>query len=151
MKRFATLIGVPFAVASDEASLLRALENAPDIVLVDTPSRGPRDEAAMARLAACLDAADASYERDVLLTIPAHARASDAEDLVRAYRKIGLTACVITKLDETTRPGGAVTGAVSAKLPIAFLCKGPRVPEDLENATPGDVARAVLPTHELMT
>lgn len=148
MKRFASLIDVPFFVAHDEASLLIALRSAPDVVFVDTPSRGPKDEAAMSRLSLCLDSVAGDYERDVLLAIPAHMRASDTQDLVRSYGRVSPTACVLTKLDETRRPGGAVTGAIAARLDIAFLSKGPKVPEDLQRATPNDVALAVLPKVE---
>src|SRR5206468_931297 len=63
MKRFASLIDVPFFVAHDEASLLDALQSCPDIVLVDTPSRGPKDAAAMSRLQLCLDSVAGDYER----------------------------------------------------------------------------------------
>ncbi len=148
MKRFASLIDVPFFVAHDEASLLNALRSCPDIVLVDTPSRGPKDEAAMSRLCLCLDSVAGDYERDVLLAIPAHMRASDTQDLVRSYGRVSPTACVLTKLDETRRPGGAVSGAIAAHLDIAFLSNGPKVPEDLLRATPNDVALAVLPKIE---
>ncbi len=148
MKRFASLIDVPFFVAHDEASLTDALRSCPDVVLVDTPSRGPKDEAAMSRLCLCLDSVAGDYERDVLLAIPAHMRASDTQDLVRSYGRVSPTACVLTKLDETRRPGGAVSGAIAARLDIAFLSNGPKVPEDLQRATPNDVALAVLPKIE---
>jgi len=148
MKRFASLIDVPFFVAHDEASLLNALRSCPDIVLVDTPSRGPKDEAAMSRLQLCLDSIGDDYERDVLLAIPAHMRTADTQDLVRSYSKMNPTACVLTKLDETTRRGGAVSGAIAARLDIAFLSHGPKVPEDLCLATPNEVALAVLPKVE---
>ena len=148
MKRFASLIDVPFFVAHDEASLLNALRACPDVVFVDTPSRGPKDEAAMSRLSLCLDSVASDYERDVLLAIPAHMRASDTQDLVRSYSRVAPTACVLTKLDETRRPGGAVAGAIAARLDIAFLSRGPKVPEDLQRATPNDVALAVLPKVE---
>lgn len=148
MKRFASLIDVPFFVAHDEASLLHALRACPDIVLVDTPSRGPKDEAAMSRLQLCLDSVAGDYLRDVLLAIPAHMRAADTQDLVRSYSKVNPTACVLTKLDETRRRGGAVSGAIAARLDIAFLSNGPKVPEDLQRATPNEVALAVLPKVE---
>ena len=148
MKRFASLIDVPFFIAHDEASLRDALAKAPDVVFVDTPSRGPKDEAAMSRLSLCLETANTDYERDVLLAIPAHMRTSDTQDLVRSYSRVAPTACVLTKLDETKRRGGAVAGAIAARLDIAFLSRGPKVPEDLQRATPNDVALAVLPKVE---
>ena len=101
----------------------------------------------MSRLSLCLDMA-VDYERDVLLAIPAHMRASDTQDLVRSYGRVSPTACVLTKLDETRRRGGAVCGAIAARLDIAFLSHGPKVPEDLLQATPNDVALAVLPKSE---
>ena len=42
----------------------------------------------------------------------------------------------MTKLDEATALGGVLSLAIRAGLPIAYLCDGQRVPEDLHLATP---------------
>ena len=55
------------------------------------------------------------------------------------------TEVVITKLDETVEAGGVLHAALPAGIPIAYLCNGPRVPEDIREASVDAVIDAVLP------
>jgi flagellar biosynthesis GTPase FlhF len=52
---------------------------------------------------------------------------------------------VITKLDETLEAGGVMHAALPSDIPIAYLCSGPRVPEDIREASVEAVVDAVLP------
>ena len=45
-----------------------------------------------------------------------------------------LTGCILTKVDETTSLGGAITVAVENNLPISYFCDGQNVPEDMHLA-----------------
>jgi flagellar biosynthesis protein FlhF len=72
---------------------------------------------------------------DVLLVLPAWLAARDAEQVTRDYDAAKPTALVATKLDEATRRGGVLHGAAARELPIAYLCGGPRVPEDITDGT----------------
>jgi flagellar biosynthesis protein FlhF len=145
MRRFAELIGVPFALAQDRTTFAQALRARPaDLVLVDTPSRAPTDSAALSRLLECLSTAT-DHTVNVLLAVAASIRASDVERLAPLFDACPLAGLVITKLDETSQAGGAVHVALRGPTPIAYLCNGPRVPEDLHDATVEAVADAVLP------
>jgi flagellar biosynthesis protein FlhF len=145
MKRFAELIGVPFALAQDRTTFAQALRSRQaDLVLVDTPSRAPTDSAALSRLLDCLSTVT-DHTVNVLLAVAASIRASDVERLAPLFDACPLAGLVITKLDETSQAGGAVHAALRAPVPIAYLCNGPRVPEDLHDATVEAVADAVLP------
>jgi len=84
---------------------------------------------------------------DVLLVVQASVRAamSSASGPSTAIR--GPNGLVITKLDETDQAGGATHAAIDSEpLPIAYLCDGPRVPEDIHDATVEMLLDAVLPT-----
>lgn len=145
MRRFADLLGVPFDVAHDRATFAQALASrGGELTLVDTPSRAPNDTAAMNRLASCLSGAG-ERPHDVLLAVPASIRPRDVERLAPLWRTCPPTALVVTKLDETDQAGGAIHAAVRGPIPIAYLCDGPRVPEDLHDGSVDALLDAVLP------
>lgn len=141
-QRYSTLMGIPFQVAHDAASFSRAVANMPaEIVLVDTAgrsnARGPWPIAECAR--------EVSVPLHVLLVLPAWLRASDAERVLELYDDPLPTELIITKLDETVQAGGVLHAALPNQTPIAYLCNGPRVPEDIQDATSDTVIRAVFP------
>src|SRR3546814_17495331 len=76
------------------------------------------------------------------LVLSANSHAADLDDVIRRYAKAKPSACVITKLDETLRIGGALSAVIRNQLPVAYGCDGQRVPEDIE---PGRANSLVLP------
>ena len=71
---------------------------------------------------------------------------ADVERLRGIYENPRPTGLVITKLDETDQVGGAAHAAAEHDpLPVAYLCDGPRVPEDVHDATLEMLLDAVLP------
>lgn len=145
MRRFADLMGLPFDVAQDAAQFREALrDRAADLVLVDTPSRSPSDDRALTRLIDCLGAGG-NRAVDVLLALPASIRSGDAARLMKGFQRCEPTAVVLTKLDETAHLGGALQATIEGEYPIAYLCDGPRVPEDLRDASVEPVLDALFP------
>jgi len=145
MRRFVELIGVPFDVARDRASFAQAVaQRRADLTLVDTAGVSTADNGSMQRLADCLTAIT-DRPVDILLVVQAAIRARDAERLRGVYRAPAPTGLVITKLDETDQAGGALHTALDHPLPVTYLCDGPRVPEDLHDASAEMLLDAVLP------
>ncbi len=146
MRRFVELMGVPLWVANDREQFAAALAKCEraDVVLVDTASRAPSDRVAMGMLAECLRSAK-DRAIDVLLTVPAMIRARDVERLHSVYETCTPTGLVVTKLDETDQIGGTVHAALRGNIPLVHLCKGPRVPEDIEDATVESLLQALFP------
>ena len=146
MRRFVDLMGVPLHVANDRAQFAAAIAKCggADVVLVDTASRAPSDRVAMSMLAECLAAAT-DRAKDVLLAVPAMIRARDVERLHSVYETCPPTGLVVTKLDETDQIGGTVHAAIRGKIPLIHLSRGPRVPEDLEDATVESLLSALFP------
>jgi len=70
----------------------------------------------------------------------ATSQSHDQDEVVRRFSGAAadgesrLAACVISKLDETTRIGGALSAAIRHRLPLAYVTDGQRVPEDLQIA-----------------
>lgn len=145
IRRFAELIGVRFQVGQDPATIRASIASArTDIVLVDTASLPPDDATSRARVEAC-HGADPNAAMDVLLAMPAMTPGSDAERLVKIYSASKPTGLVITKLDETDRAGGVLHAAATGGIPVAYLSRGPKVPEDIEPATVEAFLDVVLP------
>lgn len=143
-QRYATLMGIPFQIASDRASFRRAMaEITADIVLVDTAGRST--PASSWVLPDCLSGMTEEMEKHALLVLPAWLRASDVARVSGLYEVPAPTEVVITKLDETVEAGGVLHAALPSNIPIAYICNGPRVPEDIREASVEAVVDAVLP------
>ncbi|MGC4092239.1 MAG: flagellar biosynthesis protein FlhF [Polyangiaceae bacterium] len=142
-QRYASLMGIPLHLVHEAAAFKRALrETRADIVLVDTAGRSAHSVGSV--LADSLRGM--SQPRVcVSLVIPAWLRASDAERVVEGYADPALTHVIVTKLDETQQIGGSLHAALPRRLPLAYLCNGPRVPEDITDATRDSVLSALFP------
>ncbi len=112
------------------------------LVLIDTTGVGPRD----GRLAATVRALrSTSATLEVALTLAASTQAGALEEAVGTFGDAGQSACVLTKLDEAASLGGALSALIRARLPIAYVSEGRRVPDDLRVARSLDlVSTAVL-------
>jgi flagellar biosynthesis protein FlhF len=143
-QRYAALMGIPFQIASDRGSFRRALaEMTADIVLVDTAGRSTAASSWV--LPDCLAGTSDDLVKHALLVLPAWLRASDVTRIGDLYEVPAPTEVVITKLDETVEAGGVLHAALPSNIPIAYLCSGPRVPEDIREASVEAVVDAVLP------
>jgi flagellar biosynthesis protein FlhF len=143
-QRYAALMGIPFQVASDRSSFRRALaEITADIVLVDTAGRSTPTTSWI--LPDCLSGTTEELAKHALLVLPAWLRASDVIRVGDLYQVPAPTEVVITKLDETVEVGGVMHAALPSNIPIAYLCSGPRVPEDIREASVDAIVDAVLP------
>jgi flagellar biosynthesis protein FlhF len=117
------------------------------LVLIDTGGVGARD----GRLAALVGALrSASTTLEIALTLSASTQAGALEEAVVALGGASQSACVLTKLDEAASLGGALSVLIRARLPVAYISEGRRVPDDLRVARPLDlVSTAVLLAEKL--
>lgn len=143
LRTYAEIIGAGFGVARSvlELDAMTRRFAGEAVVLVDTIGRSPHDLADQLELADYLRASD-----DVLkcLTLQATTHPADAEVIIKKFALYGANRLVVTKLDETARPGASIGVASASRLPLAYLCAGQRVPEDLERATPETLAARVV-------
>lgn len=111
------------------------------LVLIDTAGLSQRD----ARLAGELETlAGANPKLEISLVLSAAAQAGAIEEAVERFAPARATSCVLTKLDEATSLGGAISMLIRSAMPLAYLCDGQRIPEDLSPARAHQlIARAV--------
>jgi flagellar biosynthesis protein FlhF len=137
------VLGVPALVVDGVEALGATLERLRDrrLVLVDTPGIAPRSDRLDLELGP-LTELRAGLE--VALVLSASAQAGALEEAVLRFGTLRPHQCVLTKVDEATSLGGALSALIRANLPLSWLCVGPRVPEDVEAARAAQiVARAV--------
>lgn len=143
LKSYAEIIGAGFHVVRTavELNALKCRFAGKALVLIDTAGRSPHDLADQMEFSSYL-----RNDCDLLkcLVLQATTHQLDAEIAIRKFGLYRPDQLIITKLDETTRPGAAIGIAMDANLPLAYLCNGQRVPDDLEIATPKTLASNVL-------
>jgi flagellar biosynthesis protein FlhF len=143
-QRYTNLMGIQFQIANDATTFARALQEMPvDLLLVDTAGRSVHGTAWP--LGNCLREVE-DRAVNTLLVLPAWLRANDVARVMDLYDDPAPTDIVVTKLDETYQVGGVLHAALPNQLPFAYLCNGPRVPEDILDASVDGVLDAVFPS-----
>jgi len=130
---YARLLDVPMHVADGGQQLAQVLQRLRHkrLVLIDTAGLGQRDK----RIPEQLDSLRQGLgNARVLLALPAAGEAKAVDEIVRVYGRIAPDACILTKIDEAASLGAALSAVLRRELPIAYLCDGQRVPEDLHDA-----------------
>jgi len=142
LRAFADLLGVPLEVAFTPADLRTILRrhHARDRVYVDTTGRSPLDRDALHQG----DAALPGREVARVLCLQSGTRRRDAEVVLDAHDRAGIDAVCLTKWDETTMPGEAMSACVERGLRLSHIGIGQEVPADLAVADAQQLARAAF-------
>jgi flagellar biosynthesis protein FlhF len=111
------------------------------LVLIDTPGTGLRDPQLAARLAVLTGAGS---QLQTALVLPANTQAGALEETVNRFAAANPVCCLLTKLDEAASLGGLLSVLVRARLPVAYVSEGQRIPEDLQPARALDLMSAAV-------
>lgn len=143
---YADLLGVPCHVVDDTAGLARLLPTLANrrLVLVDTAGLAPADPRTPE-----LEKFDALGVRRIAVFAASQQGAAIEQAMARFG--VGVAACILTKLDETPQPGAALDGLIRHRLPLAYLCSGQRVPEDIHAANAAYLVDRALKGGRLVT
>ncbi len=133
---YGRIMGCPVRVAKDSnelADVIYQLRNR-RLVLVDTAGMGQRD----VRLSEQLDTLmqESGEVIHSYLVLPATAQRKVLQETIEHFRRIPLSGCIMTKLDESLSLGEFVSVVVQNALPVAYIANGQRVPEDIVIAQP---------------
>ena len=132
-RQYAELSRLPFESPWDVGEIPRALRRLREceVVLVDTPGRGPRAAADLreTQLRLLELAPD-----EVHLVLPAGLQRSLAHRVVTAHLPLGVTHLLPTKLDEYPDERGVFELARQFALPLRWIADGQEVPRDLQVA-----------------
>lgn len=142
LRAFADLLHVPLDVAFTPHDLRRLLKQhaQKDRVFVDTTGRSPLDRDALQAGGAALP------EREIarLLCVAAGTRRRDTDVILDAYDRAGIDGICLTKWDETTMPGEALSAVAERGLRMSHIGTGQDVPADIAVAEAVLLARAAF-------
>jgi flagellar biosynthesis protein FlhF len=79
-----------------------------------------------------------------LAQLPFSCRRRRLVQTARRFATVGTTALILTKLDESTGLGHLLPLLRTSRLPLSYLTNGQNVPDDIETAEAGRLARLVL-------
>jgi flagellar biosynthesis protein FlhF len=143
LRTYADIIDLPMYVVSTPREMREASRQweGLDLVLMDTAGRSPRDEIKLQELKAFLQEAHAD-EVHLVLSTTASARA--LVETARQFQTVGITALLLTKLDEASALGHVFSLLRASRLPVSYLTNGQNVPEDIEVAQAERLARWIM-------
>lgn len=131
---YARIMGVPMRVTGDAESLREALDSLHDkeLILIDTAGMSQRDMLLNKQFA--MLQSKGLPEIKTYLTLATNCQRGVLAETGDKFKEMNLAGCILTKVDETTSMGGALTVAVENNLPISYFCDGQQVPEDIHLA-----------------
>lgn len=131
--QYARLLGVPVYEVHEAGELCSLLTRLRErkAILVDSAGMGAHDPQLAGQLA-ILRAAQPRM--DATLVLAANAQAQALDEAARAYLPLAPRGCILTKLDEAPRLGGALSVLIRHRLTLDFTTDGQRVPEDIAAA-----------------
>lgn len=146
LRAYGRILGTPVHLAQDAGTLreLLASMQGKRMVLIDTCGLGPRDERLGEMLAMLAGAGSAASPVQPVLLLNAGSHAETLDETARAWRAQQAAGCILTKLDEAARIGGALDCSLRFRLPLLALTNGQRVPEDLHPAHARALAHVAL-------
>ncbi|RKZ79980.1 MAG: flagellar biosynthesis protein FlhF, partial [Gammaproteobacteria bacterium] len=140
LRTYARILGIPVRVAKTHQELSDALNDLLDrrFILVDTAGMNQRDMQLTEKFAVLKQQ---SPRIKNYLTLSATTQASVLNDIINAFSHLELSGCILTKTDETNSLGGAISALIRHQLPLAYVCNGQQVPEDISLARPNTLVK----------
>jgi len=140
LRSYATVMGLPFRVARTAEELNEALDASRQTAFIDTAGRSPRDGA----ISDLFDVIGKRRNVRTHLVLAADTSAATAGRILDRYTDVKPSRVVITKIDEADSVIPLFNVIRERGLALSYLTNGQRVPEDLERATPANLAAALL-------
>ena len=143
LRTYADIIDLPMEVVSSHREMREAVDRMSglDLVLMDTAGRSPADEIKIQELKAFLAAACAD---EVHLVLSSVTSAGTLERTARQFAAVGVTALILTKLDEAGALGNLLPLVQTSGLPLSYLTDGQSVPDDIAAADRRRLAEMIL-------
>jgi len=137
---YGQIMGVKVISVSDPVSLSKTLNQLANkrLILIDTAGIGQRDKR-LAEQVACLSQSGENIKN--LLVLSTTAQLASIKETVQCFSTLKLSGAILTKLDETTSLGSALTALIRTGLSTSFVTDGQNVPDDIHPAR----------AHQLMT
>jgi flagellar biosynthesis protein FlhF len=131
---YGKIIGCQVSLAKDSHSLDVLLQqfSKKKLILIDTAGMGQRDLRLAEQLTALVSNTRVRIRN--YLVLAANSQQAVMQENVDRFKKVPLSGCIYTKLDESISIGEIITTSIQNGLPIGYLTDGQRVPEDIKVA-----------------
>ncbi len=143
LRTYGKIMEVPVRVVSTADELRVAVNkfSHKKLILIDTAGMGQRDNRINDQITLLKQGAPkAKY----YLVVSATSQRSVMNEEVKTFRKMPLSGCVLTKLDDAISLGDAITVLMQQRLPVAYVGVGQKVPKDLRVACSKEIIDAAV-------
>ncbi len=142
LRSYGRILNIPVRVAADHKELQAVLMELGEkrLILIDTAGMGQRDLRLANQLKMLTHGESNSDRHSIMrkiktyLVLSTATRLSGLNEATEAFKGAAPDGVILTKIDETTSLGSALSVIIKHQLPIAYVSDGQRVPEDLHNA-----------------
>jgi len=131
---YGKIMGCAVRVAKDAEELSQILYQFREkrLVLIDTAGMGQRDVRLSEQLETLMSNSRVNIKS--YLVVPSTAQRRVVEEALQHFKRIPLSGCILTKIDESLGLGEILSVTMKYALPISYITTGQRVPEDIEIA-----------------
>lgn len=142
LRTYARIMGLPLEIALSPDEVAAGVEKHADkdIVLLDTVGRSQRSEDHIAELKTFVQAASPT---EVYLCVAASQSREVQDEVLEKMAVLSPSKLVITKIDESWDHGSLINLPVKSQIPITCLTMGQNVPQDIDFADAGTIAKLV--------
>ena len=112
------------------------------LVLIDTAGMGQRDVRLSEQLDTLMQNSNVNIQSYLVISATAQRRV--VEEAIAHFKRIPLSGCILTKVDESIGLGEVLSVSMQNKLPVSYITTGQRVPEDIEVATAKRLVEATI-------
>jgi flagellar biosynthesis protein FlhF len=142
IKSFCRILSCPCAIVFSPEELTMAIKSqSQGLILVDTPGINPRDARELGELQSLVRAAK---PHEIHLVVAAGTSALDIADMLKAFGDFAIDKILVTKLDETSSPGGVVTSLIKSGKKPSYISRSREIPGQFGAVIPESLAEAIL-------
>ncbi len=143
LRTLGQILGVQVLVADQDHSVLSCIETLQecDLVLIDTAGLSPEHPMLNYQLQ---QLAQLKGRINTLLTLPSTSNSRVLRKVYHNYKAAQLTGCVLSKLDEASSLGDAISVLLESGLPLSYITDGQRIPDDFHRATAKGLVKRVV-------
>ncbi len=143
LRSYARILGIPIRTINNKEDYLSLFEGAANekLILVDTAGLSLKDSKHQEQVGLLKSTVQKTKN---CLILPATEHYNGLSRLIDTYQSFNPDFCIPTKLDEATSLGGLLSVAIEKLLPIASICDGQRVPDDMHKMKPYELVSRVV-------
>lgn len=144
LQTYGRIMGCPVRQVRDAEELASALYQFRHrrLVLIDTAGMGQRDVRLTEQLDTLVKSAKVQIRSYLVMSATSQRRVM--QEAMDHFRRIPLSGCILTKLDESINLGEVINVCIQNALPISYITDGQRVPEDIQIANAAQLVGAAM-------